>query len=178
MDFLSLFFRPVLYILPSYFANAVPVLLGGGAPIDGGRKMGDGQRLFGDGKTVRGFFSGVAAGTLVGALEGIALAGGQYDLYGGSAAAYVLAGFLLGLGTMLGDLAGSFIKRRQKIARGKPSLALDQLMFLLFALALSYPVASGLLSLEAVLFLAVLTYFVHVLANILAHQLGLKSVPW
>ena len=178
MDFLPLFLRPVLYILPSYFANAVPVLLGGGAPLDAGRKLWDNQRMFGDGKTVRGFFSGVAAGTLVGALEAIALAGGQYDLYGGSAVAYVLAGFLLGVGTMFGDLAGSFIKRRQKIARGKPSLATDQLMFLLFALALSYPVASGLLSLEAVLFLAVLTYFVHVLANILAHQLGLKSVPW
>ena len=178
MDFLSFFFMLMLYILPSYFANSVPVLLGGGAPIDGGRKMGDGQRLFGDGKTVRGFFSGAAAGTLVGALEAIALSGSQYDIYGGSAAAYVLAGFLLGLGTMTGDLFGSFIKRRQKIAQGKPSLAMDQLMFLLFALAFSYPVASGLLSLEAVLFLAVLTYFVHVVANVLAHRLGLKKVPW
>ena len=67
MEFLSFAFRLILYILPSYFANSVPVLLGGGAPVDGGRKMADGQRIFGDGKTVRGFFAGIAAGTLVGA---------------------------------------------------------------------------------------------------------------
>jgi CDP-2,3-bis-(O-geranylgeranyl)-sn-glycerol synthase len=178
MGLLSFFFRLILYILPSYFANSVPVLLGGGEPIDMGRKLSDGQRLFGDGKTIRGFFAGVAAGTLIGALECIALAGGSYDLYGGSAATYVLAGFLLGLGTMLGDLAGSFIKRRQKIDRGKPSLALDQLAFLLFAFLLSWPLASRFLTIEGIVFLAVLTYIVHVVANVLAHRLGLKKVPW
>lgn len=178
MDLLFAAFRLILYVLPSYFANSVPVLLGGGAPIDGGKKLPDGQRLFGDGKTVRGFFSGVAAGVVVGAMEYVALAGGPFDLYRGSLQTYVLAGFLLGMGTMCGDLFGSFIKRRQKIARGKPSLIMDQLMFLFFALAFSYPVAGHILSAEAVLFLSVLTYFVHVGANALAHRLGLKKVPW
>ena len=178
MEFLSFAFRLILYILPSYFANSVPVLLGGGAPVDGGRKMADGQRIFGDGKTVRGFFAGIAAGTLVGALEGLLLSGGTWDIYGTGISTYVLAGFLLGTGTMAGDLLGSFIKRRQKIARGKPSLITDQLMFLFVALLFSYPLASGFLTLEAIIFLAVLTYFVHVVANVLAHRLGLKKVPW
>jgi CDP-2,3-bis-(O-geranylgeranyl)-sn-glycerol synthase len=171
-------FRLVLYILPSYFANSVPVVLGGGAPIDGKRKMPDKQRVFGDGKTIRGFFSGVAAGTLVGAAEGLLLPGTQWDIYCSGLQTYILAGFLLGLGTMAGDLVGSFIKRRQGISQGKPSLITDQLMFLLFALLFSYPLASHLLSLEAVLFLSVLTYFVHVGANAIAHRLGLKRVPW
>jgi CDP-2,3-bis-(O-geranylgeranyl)-sn-glycerol synthase len=178
MEFAAFAFRLVLYILPSYFANSVPVLLGGGAPIDGGRKMADGQRLFGNGKTVRGFFAGVAAGLVVGAAEGLLLSGTQWDIYGTGMSTYLLAGLLLGLGTMLGDLFGSFIKRRQGIAQGKPSLLMDQLTFLLFALALSYPLASSLLTLEGVAFLAVLTYFVHVVANVLAHRLGLKKVPW
>ena len=168
----------VLFILPAYFANSVPVLLGGGAPIDGGKKWKDGQRLFGDGKTVRGFFSGVLAGIAVGALEGLLLAGGNLDLYHGSPPTYALAGFLLGCGAMAGDLLGSFIKRRQGLSRGKPSLVMDQLLFLALALLAAYPLAAGLLTLEAVLFLAILTYFVHVGANVVANRLGLKKVPW
>ncbi|MFA6214338.1 MAG: CDP-2,3-bis-(O-geranylgeranyl)-sn-glycerol synthase [Candidatus Micrarchaeia archaeon] len=198
----------VLFILPAYFANSIPVLLGGGAPIDGGRKWKDGQRLFGDGKTVRGFFAGVAAGVFVGALEGMLLPGTAWDIYGsalaggnaaggalagsgalagiaaggaaglGIGATYVLAGLLLGCGAMAGDLLGSFIKRRQGLSRGKPSLAMDQLLFLALALVFAFPLARGLLTPEAALFLAVLTYFVHVGANVVANRLGLKKVPW
>ena len=178
MDLLSGALRLILYVLPSYFANSIPVVLGGGAPVDGRRKFSDGRRLLGNGKTVRGFFAGVFAGILVGALEGILLPGTAFDIYGTGASTYVLAGLLLGLGTMLGDLLGSFIKRRQNIAPGKPSLVMDQLLFLVGALVLSYPLAAHLLTVEGVLFLAVLTYFVHVGANVVANRLGLKKVPW
>ena len=168
----------VLLILPAYFANSVPVLLGGGAAIDGGRKMADGNRVFGDGKTVRGFFAGVLAGVAVGALEGLLLAGGSLGIYPGGAITYALAGLLLGLGAMAGDLLGSFIKRRQGIARGKQSVILDQLMFLAVALILAYPIAAPVLSPSAIVFLFVLTYFVHAGANVVANRVGLKKVPW
>lgn len=80
---------------------------------------------------------------------------------------------------MLGDLAGSFIKRRMRIQRGHPSLILDQLSFLLFALLFSIPyVPAGFLALYSVAFLFVLTYLLHVLTNIFANRLGLKKVPW
>lgn len=146
--------------------------------MDGKKKMGDGFRVFGEGKTVRGFYAGILAGVLVGAIEGMVLPGTQFDIYGGGPLAYVLAGFLLGAGTMAGDLVGSFIKRRSNVAQGKPSVLMDQLMFLLFAFLFSYPVAAHLLSVELVAFLAILTYFVHVAANIIAHRFGLKKVPW
>ena len=179
MDIATLIIRPILFILPAYFANSVPVVLGGGAAIDGGRKMTDGARVFGDGKTVRGFFAGVLSGVAIGALEGLLLPGTAWDLYmGAGAASYVLAGLLLGCGAMVGDLAGSFVKRRQGTPRGKPSVLLDQLAFLALALLFAAPVASHLLTLEAVAFLSVLTYFVHVGANIAANRLGLKKVPW
>ncbi|MFA6214104.1 MAG: CDP-2,3-bis-(O-geranylgeranyl)-sn-glycerol synthase [Candidatus Micrarchaeia archaeon] len=178
MDAAAWAFQLVLFILPAYFANSVPVLLGGGAPMDRGREWCDGRRLFGDGKTTRGFFAGVLAGVAVGALEGMLLSGTAFDIYGSSMQAYALAGLLLGLGAMLGDLAGSFIKRRRGLARGRPSLVMDQLLFLALALVFAYPLAPSLLTLEAVLFLAVLTYFVHVGANVAANRLGLKKVPW
>ena len=178
MDFLLLAARSILYILPSYFANSIPVVLGGGAPLDGKKKMMDGQRIFGDGKTTRGFFAGIFAGILVGAIEGAILPGTQFDIYSGGPTTYVLAGFLLGAGTMVGDLAGSFIKRRSRVPQGKPSVLMDQLMFLFFAFLFSYPLASSLLTLESVVFLAILTYFVHIGANVLANRWGLKKVPW
>jgi CDP-2,3-bis-(O-geranylgeranyl)-sn-glycerol synthase len=167
----------ILFILPSYFANSTPVLLGGGRPLDLGKKLSDGQRIFGNGKTIRGFFSGIFAALLVGAIEALLLPSTPFNLYP-APSTYILAAFLLGVGTMAGDVAGSFIKRRQKVAQGKPSLLMDQLMFLFFALLFAYPLAAHLLSLEAVAFLAVLTYFVHVGANVVAHYWGLKKVPW
>lgn len=146
--------------------------------MDFGLKFSDGRRMLGDGKTLRGFLAGIFAGVLIGAAEGFVLPGTAFGIYGASFSAYVLAGFLLGLGTMLGDLLGSFIKRRQNIAPGKPSLVMDQLLFLVGALVLSYPIAFRILSLGGVIFLAVLTYFVHISANIIANRWGLKKVPW
>ncbi|MCX8175375.1 MAG: CDP-2,3-bis-(O-geranylgeranyl)-sn-glycerol synthase [Candidatus Micrarchaeota archaeon] len=178
MELASLAVRSIIFILPSYFANSVPVVLGGGVPIDGGRKMGDGRRILGSGKTLRGFFAGVLAAVFIGAAEALVLPGTEFDIYGGSALSYLACGALLGVGTMVGDLVGSFIKRRQGIAQGKPSFLLDQLTFLAFAILFAYPIAWHLLSPQSVLFLAVLTYFVHAGANIVAHRFGLKKVPW
>lgn len=178
MDILQMMVQAILFILPSYFANSIPVLLGGGAAIDGGRKLADGGRVFGDGKTVRGFFAGILAALLIGSLQAVFLPGTAWDIYGGNSATYVYAGLLLGVGTMIGDLAGSFIKRRQGVARGKQSVILDQLTFLIVALAFAYPVASRLITVEAIVFLAILTYFAHVSANVIAHRWGLKKVPW
>ncbi|MFA6489446.1 MAG: CDP-2,3-bis-(O-geranylgeranyl)-sn-glycerol synthase [Candidatus Micrarchaeia archaeon] len=178
MDVLQMMAQAVIFILPSYFANSIPVLLGGGAAIDGGRKFSDGNRLFGDGKTIRGFFAGIFAALLVGSIQAVFLPGTAWDIYGGNPHTYVYAGLLLGTGTMIGDLAGSFIKRRQGVARGKQSVILDQLTFLFVALAFAYPIASRMITIEAVVFLFILTYFAHVAANVLAHKWGLKKVPW
>ncbi|MDD5096827.1 MAG: CDP-archaeol synthase, partial [Candidatus ainarchaeum sp.] len=60
MDLIGL----IIFILPCYIANAAPVLLGGGQPIDFGANFPDGRRILGDAKTVRGFVGGVAAGTV------------------------------------------------------------------------------------------------------------------
>ncbi|MEM4633677.1 MAG: CDP-2,3-bis-(O-geranylgeranyl)-sn-glycerol synthase, partial [Candidatus Anstonellaceae archaeon] len=177
MDILMLSAKSIVFILPSYFANATPVVLGGGTPIDFNKKMWDKNRVFGRGKTIRGFFAGIFAAILVGSAQALALPGTWLDLYPGSPSHYVFAGTLLGLGTMVGDLAGSFVKRRQGMEQGKPSFLLDQLSFLLFALLFAYPVASQHIYPESAAFLALVTYFVHAGANILANKIGLKKVP-
>lgn len=163
----------VLFILPAYFANAAPVVFGGGAHVDFGKKMRDGQRVFGPGKTWRGLFSGVAVGSLIGLLEAIAL----------NSPLLALQGVLLSVGTMTGDLLGSFIKRRMKQKQGQPSLFLDQLLFLFVALIMAYPVYSMpnaplKIDVEGVAVLVVLTYAAHRISNWAANKAGLKKVPW
>jgi len=159
------------YILPAYVANASPVIVGGGRPIDGGRVWKDGKRLLGDGKTWRGLIGGVACGTLTGVVQWIITPG-----FYGSLSNAALLGFLLGFGALFGDLVGSFFKRRANLPRGAPAIGLDQLGFLISALAFAYPVKT--LSSGQIIFLLVVSPFVHWGANYFAYKMGWKSVPW
>ncbi|NYZ79446.1 CDP-2,3-bis-(O-geranylgeranyl)-sn-glycerol synthase [Candidatus Micrarchaeota archaeon] len=169
--------QALLFILPAYIANATPVIFGGGMPVDFRRKFKDGERILGDGKTWRGLLAGLCFGSLTGLVEAQLYSSAM--LQGVPGMNFLPLGFALSLGTMLGDLTGSFIKRRMRIKRGHPSLILDQLSFLLFALLFSVPFApSGFFALDSLVFLVVLTYLLHVLTNIFANRLGLKKVPW
>ncbi len=160
----------VWLIFPAYMANAMPLLLGGipRHAMDGGRSLWDGERLFGDGKSIEGFFVGVLFGLLTGLAEGIIV---------GEVTFYVLVGLTLGLGAMLGDLGGSFLKRRLKMRWGKPAPLLDQLSFLVGALLL-YGFAVGWLNIDQLLVLVIATLVLHVSTNLFAYIFGLKRVPW
>jgi CDP-2,3-bis-(O-geranylgeranyl)-sn-glycerol synthase len=167
----------LLFILPAYIANSTPVIFGGGMPVDFKRKFADGRRIFGDGKTWGGLLAGFCFGSLTGLLEAQLC----YSAFIPSSLCmnFTVLGFVLSFGAMFGDLAGSFVKRRMGMKRGHPSLILDQLSFLLFAILLSLPyMPEGLLVVDSVVFLVVLTYLLHVLSNIVANRLGLKKVPW
>ncbi|MEM3362550.1 MAG: CDP-2,3-bis-(O-geranylgeranyl)-sn-glycerol synthase [Candidatus Anstonellaceae archaeon] len=169
----------ILFILPAYVASSSPLILGGRLPLDFNKKFFDGQPIFGKGKTWLGFFGGFFSGLLVSILEAKLLINSQFDLFASNISMYLYLGFLLSLGAVIGDVLGSFIKRRLKISRGKPSFLLDQLSFLAVALIFSY--FGGfryLFSIENILFLFFLTYFVHRLANSFAYLLKLKKVPW
>ena len=155
------------FILPAYFANATPVVLGGGPPLDGGRRLGDGRRIFGDGKTVRGFVAGLVAGIIIGALQGVVK---------GSFSHYLSLGFLLALGALLGDLMGSFIKRRLGIERGGALPGLDQLGFVIIALLLASPVEVP--SWQVIVAILLITPALHLATNFIGYKLGLKSRPY
>ena len=155
------------FILPAYFANAAPVILGGGPPLDGGRNFTDGRRIFGDGKTVRGFVAGLAAGTIIGLIQGIAKSQLSH---------YLALGFLLALGALLGDLLGSFIKRRMGIERGGAALGLDQLGFVVIALLLASPIT--LPGWQVIVTLLIITPPIHLATNFIGHKLKLKARPY
>ncbi|MFW5902556.1 MAG: CDP-archaeol synthase, partial [archaeon] len=62
---IELLVEALLYIFPAYVANSSAVVLGGGKPLDNGKKY-KGKRILGDGKTIRGTVFGIVCGFLVG----------------------------------------------------------------------------------------------------------------
>lgn len=160
----SIILYPIIYIWPAYVANGAPVIFGGGKPLDFGRKIW-GRPIFGSHKTIKGLVAGLLAGGIMACIESIFIP-------------YMLpVGILLTVGTMFGDLAGSFVKRRIGKREGTQMLLLDQYPFLIFALLFAYPLGQtpGLLG---VVFLFVLTGILHVFTNYSAYRIKLKKVPW
>ena len=175
---LDVLFNAVWYIFPAWIANASAVVLGGGTPLDFGLKHSDNERFFGDGKTVRGFILAVLVGGIVGMLQGVVT---------GDPQAMMLLGLCLGFGAMLGDVTGSFVKRRMHVPRGAQAPFLDQLNLVVGALLMGafakyyLGIPFGLPTVEPLLTVAVifvLTYVIHYASNFVAHRLGLKKVPW
>lgn len=155
----------VYILVPIYCTNGAPVIFGGGEPIDLGRTLSDGERVFGDHKTIRGFLSGLLVGGLVGIVESILVAAPLLEI-----------ALLASAGALLGDLLAAFVKRRLGIKPGKPLPVVDQLDFVLGAIA-----AVSLISLPTLGTLVILlcvTPPIHLLTNIGAYKLGLKATYW
>lgn len=202
-DLFMIFFLSMWIIFSAYLANAVAVPVSKGRqfhPIDGGRSF-RGQRVFGDGKTVEGFLLasgiGIAGGLAQCLLSPLFLLPSLawHDFYGSilvprvdlefyvTANVQALARALLfPPGAMLGDLLGSFIKRRLNIPRGAKAPVLDQLDFVAGTILLSLvaiPVGGSFFQLGIVYIVTilVLTPFIHRIVNKLAYKIKIKAVP-
>ncbi len=190
------------------------VFTGGGKPIDGGRNFRDGRRILGDHKTWNGLkgplYIGIPISLLIFLLFNIlwlpireivleASTQGQYVLYdnirifeyyfiGGkfpiNFIVLIIRIILASYGAVIGDLIGSFLKRRFDIKSGAPFWIVDQLDFALFAL-LFVSIPGFLLpniflqpDIFIIIFLIILTPAISIIANIIAYITGLKDVPW
>jgi CDP-2,3-bis-(O-geranylgeranyl)-sn-glycerol synthase len=190
------------------------VITGGGKPIDGGRYFRDGRRILGDHKTWKGLkgplYIGIPISFLIFLLFNIiwipisdiindATTQGQYLLYndpkifqyyfiGGefpiNFLVLIIRIILASYGAVVGDLIGSFLKRRFDIKSGAPFWIVDQLDFalvaLLFVSILGFisPNLFLLPDLHIIIFLIILTPAVSIIANTVAFITGLKNVPW
>lgn len=170
---LFLIIQSLWFIAPAYIANSAPVIINGKRPLDFGKKLGK-NRILGDGKTIEGTFGGIAFGTLFGLLQ----------IY---AQDYLPASWnlirlnntlvlLLSTGALIGDIVGSFIKRRFGITRGAHFPLFDQLTFLIAALLLSSIIYKPEIRMIVLLF--ILTPIVHWTSNNVAYILKLKKHPW
>ena len=176
-DVVAKLIQALIFIMPSYFANAAPVIFRTGkskTPMDMGIKFYDSRRILGKGKTWTGFFVGIATGTFVGYLTWTT---GLLAVYS-TVELHMAAAFLLATGTMIGDVLGSFIKRRLAIRSGRSFAILDQLSFMIMAVLFVYPILPQEIDLVSLGFLLVITPFVHYSANVMAYKLKMKRVPW
>lgn len=90
---------------------------------------------------------------------------------------WILISFMESLGAMVGDMVGAFIKRRMNIPRGGRALFLDQLDFIFGSTMLAYPVGLSV-TVYQFLLVIVVAFVAHVLTNMAAFRLRIKSVPW
>jgi len=174
------------FFLPAFVANPSAALFGGGRPIDGMRVLSDGNRLFGDGKTWRGFGGGVFGGAVLGLIQwGVSFAVDP-DLSFGPFPAGLVPIVVLPTGALLGDLLGSYLKRRAGKPKGAKTHGLDWYDFYLGAFLLliltDYPffldhfvIGEAIYGLA---FVTVITPVLHRVVNILGFRLGKKDVPW
>ncbi|HIQ50042.1 MAG TPA: CDP-2,3-bis-(O-geranylgeranyl)-sn-glycerol synthase [Nanoarchaeota archaeon] len=178
-DILFEFWRTLYFVISPYAANAFPPLVKGKHPIDFGKNFFDGHRILGDGKTWEGLFGGLAFGTFCGTIAWL-----FYDelnsiaLTNNFSLPYIspFSAFILSLGALLGDLLGSFIKRRFGMQRGAPAPFLDQLDFLAGAFLLGSFVTE--ISLGIVIWAVPMTLIIHRISNIIGYLLKLKKEPW
>jgi CDP-2,3-bis-(O-geranylgeranyl)-sn-glycerol synthase len=154
------FLGTIWLFLPAYFANAAPVLLHGGGPLDRGRMWSDGKRILGDHKTIYGTLTGVSVGALFALAQGNAL-----------------QGTLFAIGAIGGDLLFAFIKRRIGLEPGKPLPLWDQVGFIILAIILGSLVEPRPTWQQDVAMI-VTTIPVHYVSNLFAWGLNWKKEPW
>ena len=173
------FVKSLLIIFPAYAANGFPPLARGIRPIDFKRNWIDKNRIFGDGKTIEGFSFGLFAGFLIGALEAYLYTDlNSYAMQFGVELPIInlFVGFMIALGALFGDLAGSFLKRRFKLKRGAEVPLLDQWNFIIGAVLFSLWFTE--ITIWMLLIMLVITPVVHRVANIIAHKIKVKREPW
>jgi CDP-2,3-bis-(O-geranylgeranyl)-sn-glycerol synthase len=173
--------------IPAYLANPSAVLFGGGTPMDFKKTMKSGERVLGDGKTWRGFFGGAFAGFMIGLIQVAASWPFSEDHFGfGAFPEFIVILLLLSFGALLGDVLGSFIKRRTGKKRGAKAPGLDQYDFLVGAWLLLLVFRTGWFlehfvywpGTASLLTVIILTPFLHRGVNILGYRMGKKDVPW
>lgn len=181
--FLFLLAQTIYIALPAIAANTTPpsaaqlhVLESLNKPIDFGRTF-RGKRIFGDHKTFRGYVIGIPAAIII--------AGIQYFLFtrveffrtllpiSFDDVNWVLYGFLMGLGTLVGDSVKSFFKRQIGKKPGESWFPWDQLdsvigavVFTSFVVRIPWPVIVTIVFLGPVL---------HMLFDFIGYRTGLKE---
>lgn len=165
-------FNAIFFAFPILLANVTPLIFGGGLPMDFRLNWFDGRRILGNNKTFRGFAAGFIAGFLMGLFTRWWLLN-----YGDISFNIPISnGLLQGIGAVVGDIVGSFIKRRFKIPSGGSLLVMDQIGFMVFGLAFAridaaFPWTFWLIMLS-------LSGVLHFAANAVGYTMGWKDVWW
>ncbi|MDO8625498.1 MAG: CDP-2,3-bis-(O-geranylgeranyl)-sn-glycerol synthase [Candidatus Diapherotrites archaeon] len=161
-----------LFLLPIYVANASAMVFGGGTPMDLGGRAWDGRPWLGKGKTFKGTFFGV----FFGAMTALVLAAMFPVQTAAMVPNFVLFGFVISCGALMGDIVESFLKRRLGFSSGHEWVIADQMDFIVGALVFGWMLF--LPTLAQIIAIVVISLVMHRLANLIAFKTKLKTVPW
>ncbi len=172
--------------LPAFAANPGAVITGGYGKVDFGKSLRDGRRIFGDGKTWSGFFGGSLIGVIVGVIlyyvTGVP-ALHYFGSFGSTLSSALVVIVPMSFGSLIGDMAGSFIKRRLGLKSGDKGFLLDQWPFALVSFLLVYAFAPAFFmayygNIVGALAILFITPPLHRAINIIGYKLNKKDVPW
>jgi len=170
-----------LYLmLPAYFANMVPLLVRKvnflNVPVDFNKKW-KGKPIFGSHKTWRGMFFGVIAGVIVAYIQFVLL---RYSFFADISlldySNWLVVGFLLGFGALVGDAIKSFFKRRVGVKPGGKFIPWDEIDYTIGALLFISLVYIP--SWQIILAVLILNFILHIAVNHIGYYLGINDVKW
>ena len=178
---LGLFLLKCFYLmLPAYFANMAPVMMKRinflAFPVDFNRTM-DNRPILGKHKTFRGIVFGVIFAVVIAHIQFL-----LYDIGAFRNISFInyqnwlLFGFLMGLGSLIGDLIKSFFKRQLGIAPGDKFIPFDQTDFVVGALVFIMPIFN--VTLEIFIASLLVSFAGHILVNHIAFYLKIRNVKW
>ncbi len=182
--------RTIVILLPAMTANTFAPFTGGyGTPVDFGRGRPDGRRYLGDGKTWSGFIGGSLGAAALGlflliVMDLLMIMPIDNGLWGTFPHSLALI-MMMSVGSLVGDMIGSFFKRMLNRPRGMRTPFLDQWDYLLgsalFILPF-YPWWYDTLIVDhhwiSLLIFPAIAYFAHVIANRIGFWIGVKKEPW
>lgn len=204
-DWLVLLGLTYFCLLPAFLSNACMTFAGKFPvklyPIDGGRMWKNtNKRILGDGKTWNGIIIGIFFSFLICLITSfIYFPLADIAIYRFELSLTVLKLFsqedilffveirdkfnnfllrilLMSIGAPVGDLIGSFIKRRVGKERGGQIFLIDQLDFIAFSVIMVYPIFP--IPWYFIIFIFISTPLVAIFSNVVAYYLDLKKVPW
>ncbi len=147
-------------------------------PVDFNKKF-RGEPFLGSHKTWRGVILGILIGFLVALFQKYLyqfLAIQEISFLNYSQINIFLFGFLISAGAVFGDLFFAFIKRHLKLEPGTKFLPFDQTNYVIgaaFFLTLFFKI-----DILIWLTLFILTFFLHIIINLIGYYLGLHRARW
>ena len=167
-------------MLPAYFANMAPVIVNKinflVFPIDFNKRI-NRKPILGKNKTFRGLVFGIIFALIIAYFQFL-----LYDIESFKNISFlnyqnwILFGFLMGFGALIGDLIKSFFKRRLGINPGKKFIPFDQTDFVVGAMIFIMPIFGVTFKIFAAALL--LSFALHIIVNHIAFWLKIRNEKW
>ncbi|RJR27092.1 CDP-archaeol synthase [candidate division WWE3 bacterium] len=174
----------VYFYLPAAFANMgavisrfIPFFNAINTPLDLGKSI-NGIRIIGDHKTVGGFLFGVLFGMASGIIKYLVFDKHlqDYQLLNLDFTENTVLYLLMSFCALAGDVLKSVAKRLFNIAPHKPWIPFDEIDHSTLSMTMAM-VFYGV-SIQAVLTVIFLFFFIHIISNLIGYTLKIKSVPY